>query len=1800
MRITVTDVDEFSASTDATLSDLALSGVHFGTFTATTASYTAQVTNSVSQTTVNPTVNHSGASYVIKIGGVVDADGTVPLAVGANVITVEVTAEDDTTTKNYTVTVTRAAPPSSDATLSDLALSDVHFGTFTATTASYTAQVANSVSQTTVNPTVNHSGASYVIKIGGVVDADGTVPLAVGANVITIEVTAEDDTTTKTYTVTVTRAAPLSTDATLSDLALSGVHLGTFTATTASYTAQVTNSVSQTTVNPTVNHSGASYVIKIGGVVDADGTVPLAVGANVITIEVTAEDDTTTKTYTVTVTRAAPPSSDATLKALNFSHVSIDDFNSVSTSYTAQIAHSVSQTTVAATVNHSGASYVIKIGGVTVSDGTVPLSVGINIITIEVTAEDGVTVTYTVTVTRAQPPSTDATLRGLTLSGIGFGTFSSATTSYAAQVAYNVTQSTVSLTVNDSGATYVVKLGGVTDADGAVSLAVGENVITVEVTAEDLSTIKTYTVTVTRAAPPSTDASLSALTLGGIDFGTFDSTTISYTASVANSVSQSTVMPTVNDSGASYIIKLGGVTDADGTVSLEVGSNVITIEVTAEDTTTTRTYTVTVTRAEPPSTDATLRALALSGIDFGTFSTTTTSYTASVANGVSQTTVTPTVNDSEASYVIMLGGVTDADGTVSLELGSNVITVKVTAEDTTTTRAYTVTVTRAEPITPEQRSGDASLSSITLGGVDFGTFDSTTTTYTARVANSVSQTKVTPTVNDSEASYVIKLGGVEDADGTIPLAVGRNVITVEVTAEDGETIRTYTVTVARAAPPSTDATLSSLTLTGVNFGTFAPGTTSYTASVANNVSQTTVTPTVKHSGASYVIKLGGVTDADGTISLALGRNVVTVEVTAQDGQSKRTYAVTVTRAAPLSRDATLRALTLSGVDFGTFDSSASSYTASVANSVTQTTVTPTTNQSGASYVIQRASVTDSDGTVSLAVGKNVITVEVTAEDGSATRTYTVTVTRVSQDETPPRTPTPVTGELPTDNPMVNFRVSGYAHDRVDIAWAVPRSRDIAGYAVQRYEHDGSEFVSSGSGPGGRVTGATGGGEVHSLRDTHVEPDTLYQYALTLRNDSGTTIIESTAIVRTLSSDATLSELALAGIDIGTFNPATTSYTIEVDSHVTETTVTLTTSHSGASYTIELDGEDVGEGVVVLKVGDNVITVEVTAEEGETTLTYTVTVTREEPYLLTGELPSDDPPVNFHITGYDEDEVSLAWRIPHNRGITGYALVRYDHDSAEFTLSDWSISGDVAGGSSAVENGTNLTADSLYRFDLALVSDDGTAIIEMSLEVRTLATGASALSADATLNALSLSGMELGPDFDSSTYRYTGSVSREVSQTTVTATLNDSAASHEIRLSGTVDDDGVLELSPGRNVITVHVTAEDGVTTGIYTVVVSRTNTADELSSDASLRSLWLRGIDFGTFDSDTTSYTSEVENEVAQTTITPVRNDVEATHVIKQDGTVDTDGVIDLAVGANVITVEVTAEDGETTLTYTVTLTREEAADPAPAPDPEPDPEPADACVQSVETDGAIEGSWDDTCLSEKDAPGGAGDRYARFYTFTLTEATDIVISLSSDEDTYLYLLEGHDKDGDTLHSNDDIAGGGVNLNSRLSVTLQPGSYTIEATTYSPETSGDFTLTIEGLGEADEPTPKLEADACIESVDSDTTVEGSWDDTCVSDRTALSGTGDRYARFYTFTLDKATDVTVTLESDEDTYLYLLEGHSMSGSVLHEEDDIIYGVDTDSRMSENLQPGDYTIEATTYYSQKEGDFMLTIAGLDSSP
>ena len=509
-------------------------------------------------------------------------------------------------------------PPSEDATLSGLTLSGIDFGAFDSATTTYAAEAGNDVTDTTVTPATNHGGATYVVKLDGVGDDDGTVDLAVGQNSISVEVTAEDGETKKTYTVTVTRASPpVSNDATLSGLTLSGIDFGAFDSATTTYAAEAGNDVTDTTVTPTTNHDGATYVVRLDGA-DADGTLDLAVGGNTVTIEVTAEDGETAKTYAVTVTRAAPPASnDATLSGLTLSGIDFGAFDPATTAYTAEVANDAAETTVTPTVNHDGATYVVKLDGVADADATLNLAVGGNAVTIEVTAEDGETAkTYAVTVTRAAPPaSNDATLSGLALSGIDFGAFDPAVTEYTAEVGNDVTETTFAPTVNHDGATYVVKLDGVADADATLDLAVGGNAVTIEVTAEDGETAKTYAVTVTRAAPElSGDATLSGLALGGIDFGAFDPAVTEYTAEVGNDVTETTVAPTVNHDGATYAIKLDGVADDDGTLDLAVGGNAVTIEVTAEDGETARTYTVTVTRADAPPDDTPAGPAAFVGI----------------------------------------------------------------------------------------------------------------------------------------------------------------------------------------------------------------------------------------------------------------------------------------------------------------------------------------------------------------------------------------------------------------------------------------------------------------------------------------------------------------------------------------------------------------------------------------------------------------------------------------------------------------------------------------------------------------------------------------------------------------------------------------------------------------------------------------------------------------------------------------------------------------------------------------------------------------------------------------------------------------------------------------------------------------------------------------------------------------------------------------------------------------------------------------------------------------------------------
>ena len=111
------------------------------------------------------------------------------------------------------------------------------------------------------------------------------------------------------------------------------------------------------------------------------------------------------------------------------------------------------------------------------------------------------------------------------------------------------------------------------------------------------------------------------------------------------------------------------------------------------------------------------------------------------------------------------------------------------------------------------------------------------------------------------------------------------------------------------------------------------------------------------------------------------------------------------------------------------------------------------------------------------------------------------------------------------------------------------------------------------------------------------------------------------------------------------------------------------------------------------------------------------------------------------------------------------------------------------------------------------------------------------------------------------------------------------------------------------------------------------------------------------------------------------------------------------------------------------------------------------ACVQPIQP-GATAGAWTPACLTAN--PPNAHAYYAKFYTFTLAARSQVTITLAAADPTYLYLLTGAGPRGDIARE----SGEPPTPTTTLTATLPSGSYTIEATTYHPNITGDFTLSL--------------------------------------------------------------------------------------------------------------------------------------------
>ena len=242
---------------------------------------------------------------------------------------------------------------------------------------------------------------------------------------------------------------------------------------------------------------------------------------------------------------------------------------------------------------------------------------------------------------------------------------------------------------------------------------------------------------------------------------------------------------------------------------------------------------------------------------------------------------------------------------------------------------------------------------------------------------------------------------------------------ITVTAEDGETQRVYQVTVHRQEkeeePELSQDTrlLSLLPETGQLVPEFEPGILEYSLTVPYEVTAMTFSAQPAE-GASCRVNRKNL-GAGGSATLFL------LTVTAEDGESKRVYQVTVHRQEKeeeekptLSQDARLLSLTPEqGQLSPAFDPEVLEYRLTVPFEVTTMTFAAQPAE-GASYRVNRKNL-GAGGSSTL------FTLTVTAEDGTAKRVYQVTVYRqekaAAASPSPTRTPPPVSvGSAGTSRP----------------------------------------------------------------------------------------------------------------------------------------------------------------------------------------------------------------------------------------------------------------------------------------------------------------------------------------------------------------------------------------------------------------------------------------------------------------------------------------------------------------------------------------------------------------------------------------------------------------------------------------------------------------------------------------------------------------------------------------------------------------------------------------------------------------
>lgn len=222
--------------------------------------------------------------------------------------------------------------------------------------------------------------------------------------------------------------------------------------------------------------------------------------------------------------------------------------------------------------------------------------------------------------------------------------------------------------------------------------------------------------------------------------------------------------------------------------------------------------------------------------------------------------------------------------------------------------------------------------------------------------------------------------------------------------------------------------------------------------------------------------------------------------------------------------------------------------------------------------------------------------------------------------------------------------------------------------------------------------------------------------------------------------------------------------------------------------------------------------------------------------------------------------------------------------------------------------------------------------------------------------------------------------------------------------------------------------------------------------------------------------------------------------------------------------------------------------------------------------------------------PYGAGNGwqhfYAKSYTFEITSAGNYeIIGLADNLDPHLYLLEGGDLSGAIL-----VDRSGRNGENKFLYSLEPGLYTIEYTSTVLSRTSPYTILVwDGVSDIVDGDGNDQNTACIKHIELTSVThqyQGLWSNGCDS----VNRIGS-YAQFYEFELSNAVDMTASLYSSVDNYMFLLKWNGVIWEKIDKNDDA--NNTTNAQIIKILTSGRYRLETTTYDAGRTGEYTLSI-------